>query len=48
MDTDFTGDLSVNGTHLNGKSQNELSKFRNLNFERFSKKPVFGRFIGSN
>jgi lipoprotein-releasing system ATP-binding protein len=29
MDTDFTGDLSVNGTHLNGKSQNELSKFRN-------------------
>lgn len=29
MDTDFTGDLSVNGTHLNRKSQNELSKFRN-------------------
>lgn len=29
MDTDFTGDLFVNGIHLNRKSQNELSKFRN-------------------
>lgn len=29
MDTDFTGNLSVNGVHLNEKSQNELAKFRN-------------------
>ncbi|MCV6630211.1 MAG: ABC transporter ATP-binding protein [Flavobacteriaceae bacterium] len=29
MDTDFTGELNVNGINLNGKSQNELAQFRN-------------------
>jgi lipoprotein-releasing system ATP-binding protein len=29
MDTDFTGELEVNGVNLKGKSQNELAKFRN-------------------
>ncbi|MGK0447446.1 MAG: lipoprotein-releasing system ATP-binding protein [Polaribacter sp.] len=31
MDTDFTGELVVNGVDLKGKSQNELAKFRNEN-----------------
>jgi len=29
MDTDFAGELIVNGVDLKGKSQNELAKFRN-------------------
>jgi lipoprotein-releasing system ATP-binding protein len=29
MDTDFTGDLNLNGVNLVGKSQNELAIFRN-------------------
>ncbi|MEM7039012.1 MAG: ABC transporter ATP-binding protein, partial [Bacteroidota bacterium] len=29
MDTDFKGELTINGTRLNGKLQNELSAFRN-------------------
>lgn len=29
MDTDFTGELSINGVNLVGKSQNELAAFRN-------------------
>ncbi|MFN0201305.1 MAG: ABC transporter ATP-binding protein, partial [Bacteroidia bacterium] len=29
MDTDFTGDLSINGVDLKGKTQNELAAFRN-------------------
>jgi lipoprotein-releasing system ATP-binding protein len=31
MDTDFTGDLNLNGVNLIGKSQNELAAFRNEN-----------------
>jgi len=31
MDTDFTGDLYLNGVNLVGKSQNELAAFRNEN-----------------
>ena len=31
MDTDFTGDLNINGTNLIGKSKNELSAHRNKN-----------------
>lgn len=29
MDTDYEGSISINGTSLNGKSQNELAAFRN-------------------
>ena len=29
MDTNFTGELSINGTNLVGKTQNELAAFRN-------------------
>lgn len=29
MDTDFTGGLNINGTNLVGKTQNELTAFRN-------------------
>jgi lipoprotein-releasing system ATP-binding protein len=29
MDTDFSGQLSINGTDLTNKTQNQLSKFRN-------------------
>jgi lipoprotein-releasing system ATP-binding protein len=29
MDTDFTGELSINGINLKGKTQNELAAFRN-------------------
>lgn len=29
MDTDFSGELFINGKPLNGKSQNKLSRFRN-------------------
>lgn len=29
MDTDFSGNLSINGTDLTNKTQNELAKFRN-------------------
>ncbi len=29
MDTDFTGSLIINGTNLEGKTQNELAAFRN-------------------
>ena len=29
MDTEFTGELTVNGVDLKGKTQNELAKFRN-------------------
>lgn len=29
MDTDFTGELNLNGVNLNGKTQNELALFRN-------------------
>lgn len=31
MDTDYNGSISINGTALNGKSQNELATFRNRN-----------------
>ena len=31
MDTDFTGELVINGTDLKGKSQNQLAQFRNEN-----------------
>jgi lipoprotein-releasing system ATP-binding protein len=31
LDTDFTGDLYLNGVNLVGKSQNELAAFRNEN-----------------
>ena len=31
MDTDYDGSISINGTMLKGKSQNELAAFRNRN-----------------
>lgn len=31
MDTDYEGELIINGTKLTGKSQNQLSAFRNAN-----------------
>lgn len=31
MDTDYTGELSINGEQLTGSSQNELAAFRNAN-----------------
>ena len=31
MDTDYSGDLSINGERLTGKSQNKLAAFRNTN-----------------
>lgn len=31
LDTEFEGSLALNGTLLNGKTQNELAKFRNEN-----------------
>lgn len=29
MDTQFTGDISINGTQINGMTQNQLAQFRN-------------------
>jgi len=31
MDTDYEGQMMINGVHLTGKSQNELAAFRNKN-----------------